>query len=178
MFRSLLIFLGHSARELTVTMSRMTYLDPPEEKHVSIAFYSVLVSIFVFIALSTVFHSINSPDNSPFSHSVLPVLFLPYWSFQLYISYETLLQPWYNLLWLTGLKNTPKPPINWLTKIHKQGIEWENGQLSGEFMEWNTVERTTKTENIHKNRIKKKRRVGKLGWFMSKKHKPQTFIKW
>ena len=33
-------------------------------------FYSVLVSISVFMALSTVFHSINSPDNSPFSHSV------------------------------------------------------------------------------------------------------------
>ena len=29
-------------------------------------FYSVLVSISVFMALSTVFHSINSPDNSPF----------------------------------------------------------------------------------------------------------------
>ena len=40
-------------------------------------FYSVLVSISVFVALSTVFHSINSPDNSPLSHSVLPVLFLP-----------------------------------------------------------------------------------------------------
>ena len=37
-------------------------------------FYSVLVSISVFMALSTVFHSINSPDNSPFSHSVLPGL--------------------------------------------------------------------------------------------------------
>ena len=36
------------------------------------------------MALSTVFLSINSPDNSPLSHSVLPVLFLPYWSFQLY----------------------------------------------------------------------------------------------
>ena len=31
-------------------------------------FYSVLVSISVFMALSTVFHSINSPDNSPLSH--------------------------------------------------------------------------------------------------------------
>ena len=31
-------------------------------------FYSVLVSIFVFMALSTVFHYINSPDNSPLSH--------------------------------------------------------------------------------------------------------------
>ena len=49
-------------------------------------FYSVLVSISVFMALSTVFHSINSHDNSPFSLSVLEVLALPYWSFQLYIS--------------------------------------------------------------------------------------------
>ena len=49
-------------------------------------FHSVLVSVFVFMALSTVFHSINSPDSSPLSHSVLPALFLPYWSFQLYIS--------------------------------------------------------------------------------------------
>ena len=44
------------------------------------------MSISVFMALSTVFHSINSPDNSPLFRSVLPVLFLPYWSFQLYIS--------------------------------------------------------------------------------------------
>ena len=45
--------------------------------------YSVLESISVFMALSTVFHSLNFPYNSPLSHSVLPVLFLPYWSFQL-----------------------------------------------------------------------------------------------
>ena len=50
------------------------------------SFYSVLVSVSAFMALSTVFHSISSPDNSPFSHSILPVLFLPYRSFQLYIS--------------------------------------------------------------------------------------------
>ena len=37
-----------------------------------------LVSISVFMALSTVFRSINSPDNSLLSHSVLPVLFLPH----------------------------------------------------------------------------------------------------
>ena len=49
-------------------------------------FYSVLVSISIFMVLSNVFHSINSPDNSPLSHSVLPVFFLPYRSFQLYIS--------------------------------------------------------------------------------------------
>ena len=49
-------------------------------------FYSVLASISVFMALSTVFHSINPPANSPISDSVLPVLSLPYWYFQLYIS--------------------------------------------------------------------------------------------
>ena len=49
-------------------------------------FYSVLVSISVFITLSSVFHSINSPENSPLSQSLLSVLILPYWSFQLYIS--------------------------------------------------------------------------------------------
>ena len=57
-------------------------------------FHSVLESISDFMALSTVFHYINSPNNSLFSHSVLPVLSLPYWSFQLYMSlYESLLQP-------------------------------------------------------------------------------------
>ena len=39
------------------------------------SFYSVLVSAFVLMALSTVFHSVNSPNNSPLSHSVLLVLF-------------------------------------------------------------------------------------------------------
>ena len=56
-------------------------------------FYSVLVSISVFMALATVFHSLNSPDKSPFPHSVLVVLVLPYWSFQLLSLYESLLQP-------------------------------------------------------------------------------------
>ena len=49
-------------------------------------FYSVLVSVSVLMALSTVFDSINSPDNSPLSHSVLPASCLPYRSFQLYLS--------------------------------------------------------------------------------------------
>ena len=48
--------------------------------------HSVLVPISVLLALTTVFHSINSPDNSPLPHSVLLVLSLPYWSFQQYIS--------------------------------------------------------------------------------------------
>ena len=46
-------------------------------------FFSVLVSVSVFMALSTVFYSINSPDNSSLSHPVLAVFFLPYRSFQL-----------------------------------------------------------------------------------------------
>ena len=49
-------------------------------------FIYVLVSVSVFMALLTVFHSIKFPDNSPLSHSVLLVLFLPHWSFQQYIS--------------------------------------------------------------------------------------------
>ena len=49
-------------------------------------FYSALVSISVFMALLTAFHSIYSPDNSPLSHSVLPILILPYWFCQLDIS--------------------------------------------------------------------------------------------
>ena len=41
-------------------------------------FNSVLMSVSVFMAVSTVFHCLISPDNFPLSHSVLPVLFLPY----------------------------------------------------------------------------------------------------
>ena len=64
----------------------------------SLPAYSVLVSISVFVSLSTVFHSTNSPNHSPLSHSVLPVLFLPYWPFNYISLYESLLQPWYNPL--------------------------------------------------------------------------------
>ena len=39
-------------------------------------FFSVLVSVSVFMALSTVFHYINSPDNFRLSHSVLQVLLI------------------------------------------------------------------------------------------------------
>ena len=49
-------------------------------------FFSVLVSVSVFMAPSIVFHAINSPDNSLLSYSVLLVLLLRYRSFQLYIS--------------------------------------------------------------------------------------------
>ena len=39
-------------------------------------FCSLPVSICVFMALTIVFHSINSPEKSPNSHSVLLVLFV------------------------------------------------------------------------------------------------------
>ena len=38
-------------------------------------FYSVSVSFSVFMALLTVFYSMNFPDNSPLSHSALSVYF-------------------------------------------------------------------------------------------------------
>ena len=68
-------------------------------------FYSVPLSISVFMALSTVFHSLNSPDNSLLSSTLF------FWSYFClvgpfnYLSLcESLLQPRCNLLWLTGLK--------------------------------------------------------------------------
>ena len=68
-------------------------LHKPTELAHSFFLYSVLVSVSVFMALSTVFHSINSPDKSPLSHSSPPVLFLLYWSFQLYIFMKVSFSP-------------------------------------------------------------------------------------
>ena len=65
------------------------------------AFYSVLVSVSVFMALSTVFHSINSPDNSPLSHSVLLVLFCLIGPLNYVSLSESLLQPRYSPLWFS-----------------------------------------------------------------------------
>ena len=58
--------------------------------------YSVLVSVSVFTAVSPVVHSINSPDNSPLSHSGLisALLILS----TIYISLcESLPQPWHTI---------------------------------------------------------------------------------
>ena len=62
------------------------YVKDTNQLSLPTPFHSALVSISVSMALSSLFHSINSPDNSPFSRSVLPVFSLPYWSFKLYIS--------------------------------------------------------------------------------------------
>ena len=58
----------------------------------------LLVSVSVFMAFSTVLHSINSANNSPLSHFVLLVLIVSCWSLQLYIDtilslHESLPQP-------------------------------------------------------------------------------------
>ena len=64
----------------------MVYVRQKPTELAHFFFLSVLVSISVFMALSIVFHSIKSPENTPLSRSVLPVLSLPYWSFQPYMS--------------------------------------------------------------------------------------------
>ena len=56
-------------------------------------FYSVLVSVSVFMDLSTVFHSINSGDNSPHSHSILLILFCLIGPFNNIALHESLPQP-------------------------------------------------------------------------------------
>ena len=58
-----------------------------------ISVYPSLLSLSVFMALSTVFHSINSPDNSPFSYFVLPVLFLPYFVSAIYLFMKVSFSP-------------------------------------------------------------------------------------
>ena len=60
--------------DVTVYAKDMNQLSLPTP------FYAVFVSISVFMALSTVFHSLNSPDNS-----LTTLLSHPYWSFQLLI---------------------------------------------------------------------------------------------
>ena len=46
----------------------VVYVFDINQPSLATSLYSVLVSISVFIALSTIFHFINSPDNSPLSH--------------------------------------------------------------------------------------------------------------
>ena len=65
-----------------------------------------LAHAFLF-SLSTVFLSMNYPSNSPLSRSVLQVLFLPYWPFQLSICLwkSSLMGPSGGELWTQKLKS-------------------------------------------------------------------------
>ena len=69
------------------------YVPDKNQPSLPTTFYSVLVSVSVFLALSTVFHSINSPNNSPLSHSVLLVLFCLIGPLNHISLYESLPQP-------------------------------------------------------------------------------------
>ena len=92
---------GHLARDIFCWCLMLIMLKPPPaaspqaDLHVvgmsrfmsdiNQASSPLLFVLFLCLFLSLwPFHSIKSPDNSPFSHSVLPVLSLPDWSFQLY----------------------------------------------------------------------------------------------
>ena len=74
---------------------------PPKLAH------SFLFCFYMYFCLYGPFNCISFHQFSQqhlLSNSALSALFLPYWSFQLYISIESTPQPLYNPLWLTGLK--------------------------------------------------------------------------
>ena len=54
------------------------YVFDINQPSLPIPFYFILVPVAVFMALSTVFHSMNPPDNSLLSHFVVPDLLLPH----------------------------------------------------------------------------------------------------
>ena len=55
----------------------LRFMSDLNQPGLPIPFCSVLVSISVFMALSTIFHSINALENSLLCDSVLHVLILP-----------------------------------------------------------------------------------------------------
>ena len=75
-----------STRAYLHVVGMLRFMSDINKPSLPIPFHFVLVSLYLFMALSTVFNSTNSSNNSPFSHYVLSVLSLPYWSFQLYTS--------------------------------------------------------------------------------------------
>ena len=77
--------ISQSPRAHLHVVGMLRFVSDVNQPSLPTPFYSVLVSVSVFKALSTVLHSINSP-NSSLSHSVLLVLILLYRSFQLCIS--------------------------------------------------------------------------------------------
>ena len=60
----MLVSAGSPSRGVDVVV----YVRDINQTSLPTLFCSVLVSVYVFMALSTVFHSINSPDNYPLSH--------------------------------------------------------------------------------------------------------------
>ena len=91
------------------------------------SFYSVFVSVSVFVALSAVFHFMNSPDNSPLSHSVLPVLVLS----TIYLFMKVSLSPDIILCGWLGFKHQLTNHHGWLgVKFQVTTMLW-SGLLTG-----------------------------------------------
>ena len=65
-----------------------------------------LISVSVFMALSTIFHSINSPDNFPLSHSVLQSYFCLIGPFN-YIYLSKSLPKWFQRLGAFAVRCDP-----------------------------------------------------------------------
>ena len=67
--------MGSPSRGGDVVVYDINHRSLPTPFFFSLSFFflSVLVSVSVFLALSIVFHSTHSPNNSPLSHSVLSV---------------------------------------------------------------------------------------------------------
>ena len=85
-FPECLCTLSFSPRAQFDAVGTLLFMFDMNQPSLPIPFSSILVSVSVFMALSTVFHSINSPDIPPFSDSVLQVFALSYWSSELYIT--------------------------------------------------------------------------------------------
>ena len=71
----------------------LQFMSNRNQLSLPIPFYSVLASVSVLMALSTVFHSINFPDNSPFPDCSSGLLLCLIGPFNFISLYESLLQP-------------------------------------------------------------------------------------
>ena len=71
----------------------MFYVFDTNQPSLPTPFYSVLLSVSVFMAVSTVFHSTDFPDSSLLSNSVLLVIICLIGSFNYTFLHESLLQP-------------------------------------------------------------------------------------
>ena len=91
------------ARSPSLSGDGVVYVKDINQPSLSTPFYSVLVPTSVCVTLSSVSHSIISPYNSLLSQFIRSYLCL-LCPFNFISLYESLLQPWYNPLWLTGLK--------------------------------------------------------------------------
>ena len=71
----------------------VVYVKDINQRSLPTPFNSVLVSISVFMALSTVFHSVNSSNNSPLSHKFFRSYFCFIGPFNYICLCESLAQP-------------------------------------------------------------------------------------